>query len=382
MQKKKILIFIDWFLPGYKAGGPVRSMANMVEYLKEEYAFYIYTSNKDHDGEKLKVINNKWIPFNEGAAKVFYSSKPTYGEVKLIIEEVKPEVVYLNSVFSLVYTLFPLIVNRFYKKVSIEKVVFAPRGMFQMGALQLKSVKKRAFLNIVKPILFKVGNIVWHATDEQEMQDVKDEIGEKAVVQKVGNIPTTKVGNYGIVLSEDEIRFVTISLVAEKKNHIFFLKLLRELKVPLGKKVIYDIYGPIKDTEYWERCKEEMENLPEGILVNYKGSVMPSKVSETLQAYHYFVLPTLGENFGHAIFEALINGVPVLLSDQTPWIDLEEMKAGWSIDLNSEEEWKSRFEHLIHEAVDYDCFRKGAKEVAKKYVELQSFKETYRQLYY
>lgn len=92
---------------------------------------------------------------------------------------------------------------------------------FQKGALQLKSVKKRAFLNIVKPILFKVGNIVWHATDEQEMQDVKDEIGEKAVVQKVGNIPTTKVDNYGIVLPEDEIRFVTISLVAEEKSYLF-----------------------------------------------------------------------------------------------------------------------------------------------------------------
>jgi len=28
-DKKKILVFIDWYLPGYKAGGPVRSMANI-----------------------------------------------------------------------------------------------------------------------------------------------------------------------------------------------------------------------------------------------------------------------------------------------------------------------------------------------------------------
>lgn len=152
--------------------------------------------------------------------------------------------------------------------------------------------------------------------------------------------------------------------------------------MPLGKKVIYDIYGPIKDTEYWERCKEEMGNLPEGILVNYKGSVIPSKVSETLQAYHYFVLPTLGENFGHAIFEALINGVPVLISDQTPWLELEDKKAGWSIELNRRGEWKSRVEHLIHKDVDYYDFREGAKVVAKKYIELQSFRETYRQLYF
>ncbi|MBI9061941.1 MAG: hypothetical protein JEZ14_08115 [Marinilabiliaceae bacterium] len=48
MPKKKILIFIDWFLPGYKAGGPVRSMANMVEYLMEEYDFFIVTRNTDY----------------------------------------------------------------------------------------------------------------------------------------------------------------------------------------------------------------------------------------------------------------------------------------------------------------------------------------------
>ena len=35
-----------------------------------------------------------------------------------------------------------------------------------------------------------------------------------------------------------------------------------------------------------------------------------------------FLLPTGGENFGHAIFEALSCGVPALISDRTPWRDL------------------------------------------------------------
>ena len=32
-----------------------------------------------------------------------------------------------------------------------------------------------------------------------------------------------------------------------------------------------------------------------------------------------FVFPTLGENFGHVIFESLEASTPVLVSDQTPW---------------------------------------------------------------
>jgi len=75
LAKKKILIFIDWFLPGYKAGGPVRSMANMVEHLAGEYDFYIVTRNTDYqETESYKDIEyNKWVDFKPGV-KVFYAS--------------------------------------------------------------------------------------------------------------------------------------------------------------------------------------------------------------------------------------------------------------------------------------------------------------------
>lgn len=382
MQKQKILIFIDWFLPGYKAGGPVRSMANMVDYLKDEYDFYIYTSNQDHDGTLLDVEYNKWVRFDD-AAQVFYSAKPSFGEVKSIIKEVEPNVVYLNSVFSLKYTVFPLMVNKF--GGLIPKVVFAPRGMFQKGALQLKARKKRTFLNIVKPLFFKAKNIVWHATDEQEVEDIKNEIctghkSAKANICEVSNIPTTKTKSYNIIIPDNEIRFVTISLVAEKKNHRYFLELLREVNVPNGKKIVYDIYGPIKDEAYWQQCQELIKQLPAGIDVNYKGSVIPTKVSETLQAYHYFVLPTLGENFGHAIFEALINGVPCLLSDQTPWSKLEESKSGWSIPLSQTDEWLRNLNTLLAQISSYNETSMGAQQVAKKYINDQDFISLYHRL--
>jgi glycosyltransferase involved in cell wall biosynthesis len=56
-------------------------------------------------------------------------------------------------------------------------------------------------------------------------------------------------------------------------------------------------------------------------------------VPATLAGYDLFLLPTRGENFGHAIFDALEVGLPVLLSDQTPWRDLERIGAGWSLPL-------------------------------------------------
>ena len=43
MQKKKILVFIDWYLPGYRAGGPIQSIANLVNHLDDELDISIVT---------------------------------------------------------------------------------------------------------------------------------------------------------------------------------------------------------------------------------------------------------------------------------------------------------------------------------------------------
>ncbi len=54
-----------------------------------------------------------------------------------------------------------------------------------------------------------------------------------------------------------------------------------------------------------------------------------------LSGHDLFFLPTLGENFGHVIYEALSAGLPVLLSDQTPWGQVNAQGAGWCFPLDS-----------------------------------------------
>ncbi len=62
MQEKKILVFIDWFLPGYKAGGPIRSVAHIVSQLSGNYKFFIVTRNTDYlESEPYKSIKSNQI---------------------------------------------------------------------------------------------------------------------------------------------------------------------------------------------------------------------------------------------------------------------------------------------------------------------------------
>jgi glycosyltransferase involved in cell wall biosynthesis len=65
------------------------------------------------------------------------------------------------------------------------------------------------------------------------------------------------------------------------------------------------------------------------------------------RSQHFFVLPTFNENYGHVIVEALANGCPVILSDQTPWLGLEEKGIGWDISLSEEKQWQQVLQRCV-----------------------------------
>ena len=86
-DKPNILIFIDWYLPGKNAGGPIRSVANIVGKFSDEINFFIITSNSDF-GDEVPYTNVKtdtWLKVNdaqvkylsEAPTKIFNSSKST-----------------------------------------------------------------------------------------------------------------------------------------------------------------------------------------------------------------------------------------------------------------------------------------------------------------
>jgi glycosyltransferase involved in cell wall biosynthesis len=75
--------------------------------------------------------------------------------------------------------------------------------------------------------------------------------------------------------------------------------------------------------------------MPSNVVINYKGLIHPNELEVILADEQMMFLPTLNENFGHSIVESLLCGCPVIISDQTPWIDLEKNNAGFSIPLNN-----------------------------------------------
>ena len=378
-SKKRILIIYDYFTPAFKAGGPIQSLTNMVRLLAGRYDFYVLARDVDLDGTKLDVTRNEWLDF-EGKAKVFYASEGNMGfhAVSHCIQEVGPDVVYINGLFSLFAMVYPLL-NNAVKEKNHRRYLIAPRGMFQEGALALKAAKKKLFLMVMKPFM-KAGNVAWHATDEQEKRDIIKHMGRKASVATAGNVPAVVQESVSPHFEGEELRLVTVALVAQKKNHLALLKLLRAYKGE--RKITYGIYGPVKDENYWQECQTLIEDMPENVEVNYHGAVEPVKVPGVLAGYHCFVLPTFGENFGHSIFEALAAGLPVMISDKTPWQNLEAEGAGWIFNLDKKGDFDRAFDELIS-VTSEELKRRGviARKMAENYISEAGLEERYEGLF-
>lgn len=339
MQKKKIIIFIDWFYPAYKAGGPLKSVFNLVQALKKEFDFSIVTSNRDLDGEVLEVIPNEWTNY-EGIDVIYLTKEKQKRKVyRAILEEKRADVVYYNSLFSKNFTLKPY---RALRKYNLTQII-APRGMLGSGALAIKPLKKKAFIKVSKRLFFSSKKTVWHATSEQEAAEIRLAYGKNAKIKVAQNLSSIKVDRNSFQKKSGELKLVFLSRLAEKKNLLFALKLMQELKEEKG--LSLDIYGPIEEESYWKKCKGIIEQDER---IQYRGVVKPQEIATRLQQYHFYILPTFHENYGHSIVEALLAGLPIVISQATPWRNLKKEGVGADLDLGDKAEWREYLKEALN----------------------------------
>jgi len=376
--KKKILVFTDWYEPGFKAGGPIQSCRNFVAAMGDPFELAILTSDRDlGDLQPYPgVVTNEWTRTKDGHARIWYSAteKLTPATIRRLTDLVAPDYIYLNSLYSYRFTLIPLWL-KFRGKLS-GNVVIAPRGMLHAGALQFKSAKKKFFIKVLNAMGLP-RKLVFHATDEQERKDIARYFPTAQKIAVLPNFPKMEAVEWKPLSKRPgELRCVFISRLAPKKNLLFLLTLLKQF--PKDNILRLTLRGDIEDRNYWEKCLAAIDELPSHISVSYEGPVPNEAVMSVLQQHHLFVLPTLGENFGHAIFEAFLAGLPVLISDKTPWRELQQKKTGIDLPLES-----TAFDHGLRNfaAMDQETYNEwsgAAFEYAKTIQRDGSLKEAYK----
>lgn len=328
MHKKKLLVFIDWFYPAFKAGGPIKSVSNITAALQTEADIFIVTSAYDLDGiNPLEgILPNEWV--KKGGITVIYleNQHQNRSNFEKLMLEVNPDVVYFNSLFSKNFTLIPL---RMAQKQGLSKLILAPRGMLGKAALAIKPFKKYVFLAAARRLGWFKG-VVWHASSELEKKEVQKVFGSQASIVVAPNISSavTKRELSKEVENTQDLRLIFFSRINQKKNLKFAIQAVKAVKSP---SVSLDIFGPIEDEQYWRECQLLMQ--PSVAKISYRGVISPQDLNKTLQQYHYLLFPTHHENYGHVIAESLCASLPVIISQNTPWRGLVEKNIGYDLPL-------------------------------------------------
>ena len=333
--------------------------------------YFIFCGDVDVNGGALEnVTTGEWIPFNSNT-QVWYSDHEKVSDslVKQV-EVLKPDILYIIGLYSWHFNIVPLIFCKGPKKI------LSVRGMLHPGALSQKKWKKMIYIRLFKLMEYHY-KISFHASNEEEEKYIITHFGEVAPVYIAGNFPND-MGVISVAPKQpDALKMASIALISPMKNILLVLEALTNIKTP----IVYNIYGAIKDIGYWEECKQKIKTLPDNIVVKHHNEIEPGQVKEALSHSHIFVLPSKSENFGHAIFEALSAGRPVVASHHTPWNGLKESNAGINVSiedaseltdaieffasLNQEgmEKWSTAARNYSEEAVDVEAIKADYKKM-------------------
>ena len=371
---KTVLSTIDWYLPGYKAGGVLKAFANQVSHFNEDFQFKIITRNNDYMESTPydNVETNKWNTISKNV-DVFYLSPENvnYSFINGLIKSVKFDTVYIHGIYSLWFSIMPIY---FAKKAGAKKIVVAAHGMLGKHALSVKSGKKKLFTNTSKLLgLYK--NVYFHAANQDEANDVYEVIGKNSKVIIAEEMPMkTKLAEWEPrVKNKDELILASVARIAPEKNTLYAIEALKNCTQG---KITYYIYGPVYDKGYWEKCEAAIKLLPDNVNVVYKGSIPSDDVLPMFKTVHFMYLPTTGENFGHTILESFMSATPVIISNNTPWKKLAESKVGWELPLNN----VSAFAEKITDAValnqdEYNAFSKSSFNYAFVFINDDTIKQ-------
>ena len=377
--KPKILLFVDWYEPGYKAGGPIRSCVNFARHMRDAYRVYIFTSDRDLGSiaPYEHIRTDEWTG-GEGDISIYYCSPANLGwrTIHRQMRQIAPDFVYLNSMFSPRFSIYPLLIDTLHGLKN--RIVLSPRGMLKSSAIRFKPARKKLFIAGIRGLGIH-RKITFLASDETERTDIRQYFGPRVRVDLISNFPAALPEPSPITeKARGELSMIFVGRIHPIKNLDYLLTVLREVKG----KIQLTIVGSREEEAFWSACQVLIRDLPPGATATYMGAIPNDELAAVIARHHIFVLPTKGENFGHAIFEALALGKPVLISDQTPWKGLAAAGAGWDLPLDRPE----TFRQALEEAVAFDqqeyTGRCGqTRKFVEAYMRNSDLKEKYQKLF-
>jgi len=377
---KTILIFADWYTPGYKAGGPVQSVYNLAQLLSKYFIVRVVTTNKDlNSSEPYPDIEpNAWIMLDKNHfVQYLNQDKLNRHFIKQLINENRDNVILINGLFSFYFSVLPVFYSLLFKN---SRTFIAVRGMLHKSALSVKPLKKQIFIAFARGFgLYK--HAVLLSTNDQESIEIARIFGGMKI-NIAPNIPLLPknyfLQDFNFKGSDKMIRLLFLGRISPEKNPLVLLEALNKMRSPCH----VTFCGSSNNPEYFSKFMEKLGQLPQHIKYKYIPDIPHAEIGSLLSATDVMVMPSLGENFGHAIFESFVHSVPVIIGNNTPWTGIEVKFAGIEVNPSDSELLLLAVEKFVAmDEVSYNLWREGAFNLSKAYFEENNFDEIYLKLF-
>lgn len=354
-NKPHILALVGCYWPGNEATGPSQSFHAFASALCNEFNIRVVAETGPGQIQRGwtndDVAPRALLPVGPGGAR----------GLRRLLQETPHDLLMLAGFHDRAFTIPALLHHRF-SRGKRSPVILSPRGELAPGALEQKAARKRVYRTLARQLGLTT-DIWFHATAAHEHEDIEASGLACRGILDAPNFRTLSPPLPQQPAHGGPLRLIFLGRITPIKNLHLALDVLTEVAVP----VQFDIFGPIADSAYWTTCEKKIEDMPNHVTVRYRGTLVHADVAKTMTGYDLFFMPTKGENFGHAINEALAAGLPALIADTTPWRGLEAAQAGWDLPLNSVRPFVQAIETLAAQnPATRDCGRRAARAFAER----------------
>ena len=362
-RRPVVLVLLGCFWPGNDSSGPNQSFKALASALGDQFEFRLVARDRPTGPDQAAPpATTQWKDL--GFAQAHYCPIGPFGAkgLRALIQQTPHDVLWLNSIFDREFSL-PALAMRRLGLIEAKPTLLSPRGEFGAGALSLKSSKKRLFLDAARRLRLWRG-VTLHATSEAEARDMAAGMPGVSPMMVAPNIRLPLEAASLAPSADGALRLSFVGRIVPVKQLDFALTILSRVRA----RVNFDIFGPAEDAAYWKRCQDLIAALPSNVRVHWHGETSNEGVVAAMGRTDLFFLPTAGENFGHAIFEALSTGTPALISDQTPWRELANARAGWDLPLAEADDWVDTIDAFARLPDEQrQVYRQGAANVARRW---------------
>jgi len=246
-------------------------------------------------------------------------------------------------------------------------LVVQPCGMLQQWPMAQRALKKRlAWHGYQKRLLAPAAAVV--VTSAEEQRETARWLPRQPPMVCIPHGVAAPAGAKPVVRQRQA---VFVGRLHPKKQIDVLLRSWSRLKPQGWQLCIAGTGEPV----YERALRQLADEGGAGEHIRFLGQVQGEAKSRLLAESQLFLQPSLQENFGLAVAEALAHGLPVLTTHEMPWAEVETLGCGWSVAASPEAIHAALAEALALPAEQLAAMGERAAPLAARY----NWTETARQ---